>query len=249
MKKGAENLATSENPDWKNIGEKIQEAFKEIGDWIKTWGLLVLGIILCLSGIGIPLGIVLMKKGAENLDTAKDPTWTGMLDKIKEAWKAIKEYWNTNIAKYFTAEWWGNLAKTAINGLLKWFINGINSLIDKLNSFGFTLPAVLGGGRVGFNISKLSVPQLAKGAVLPPNHPFLAVVGDQKKGTNIEAPADLIKQMAMEAIIEAGGMGGGQTVREEHYYLDETELMSVIYRLVKGGERLNGSSLVTGGAY
>jgi hypothetical protein len=55
--------------------------------------------------------------------------------------------------------------------------------------------------------------------------------------------------MAMEAIVEAGGIGGSQTVREEHYYLDETELMSVIYRLVKGGERLNDSSLVTGGAY
>lgn len=247
MKKGAENLASSENPDWKTTGEKIQETFNEIGDWIKTWGLLVLGIILCLSGIGIPLGIALIKKGAENLTTAKDPTWNAMLDKIKETWKAIKNYWNTNIAKYFTAEWWGNLAKTAVNGLLKWFINGLNRLIDKLNSFGFTLPEVLGGKRVGFNISRLTIPQLAQGAVLPANQPFLAVVGDQKQGTNIEAPANLIKQMAMEAIQETG-FTGGQTVREEHYYLDETELMSIIYRLVRGGERLNGENLVVGGA-
>lgn len=248
MKKGAENLASSENPDWKTTGEKIQETFNEIGDWIKTWGLLVLGIILCLSGIGIPLGIALIKKGAENLATAKDPTWNAMLDKIKEAWKAIKNYWNTNIAKYFTSEWWGNLAKTAVNGLLRWFINGLNQLITKINSFGFTLPDVLGGKKIGFSIPKLSIPQLAKGAILPANQPFLAVVGDQKQGTNIEAPANLIKQMAMEAIQESG-FTGGQTVREEHYYLGETELMSIIYRLARGGERLNGENLVVGGAY
>jgi hypothetical protein len=38
-------------------------------------------------------------------------------------------------------------------------------------------------------------------------------------------------------------------VREEHYYLSETELMSIIYKLVKGGERIQGTSLVNGGGY
>ena len=90
------------------------------------------------------------------------------------------------------------------------------------------------------------IPRLARGAVLPPNKPFMAIVGDQKHGTNIEAPADLIKQMAKEAIAESGY--NGQPTREEHYYLNETQLMSVVYKLVKGGERLNGNSLL-GGAY
>ena len=49
-----------------------------------------------------------------------------------------------------------------------------------------------------------TLPALAKGAVLPPNKPFLALVGDQKHGTNIEAPADLIKQMVNEALLENG---------------------------------------------
>ena len=56
------------------------------------------------------------------------------------------------------------------------------------------------------------IPQLATGAVLPANNPFLAVVGDQTRGTNIEAPADLIKQMAKEAIEEAGGGAGNINV-------------------------------------
>jgi hypothetical protein len=36
------------------------------------------------------------------------------------------------------------------------------------------------------------------------------------------------------------------TTKEEHYYLDKTELMSIVYKLVKGGERLAGESLVKG---
>ena len=52
-------------------------------------------------------------------------------------------------------------------------------------------------------MSKVSAPQipyLAQGAVLPANRPFLAVVGDQKHGTNIEAPLDTIKQALAEVL-------------------------------------------------
>jgi hypothetical protein len=180
IKEGAKKLSESEDPKWQTIGDKIQEVFDKILNWLKTWGLLVLGVILCFTGVGIPLGLGLMKKGAANLSASESPLWDTMLEKIKSTWGKIKEYWKNNCAKYFTAEWWGNLAKNAVNGLLRWFVNGINKLIEKLNSFGFTLPEVLGGKRVGFNIQKLQIPQLAKGAVLPANHPFLAVVGDQK---------------------------------------------------------------------
>ena len=42
---------------------------------------------------------------------------------------------------------------------------------------------------------------LAQGAVIPANHEFLAVLGDQKQGTNIEAPEELIRKIVRE---EAG---------------------------------------------
>lgn len=51
-------------------------------------------------------------------------------------------------------------------------------------------------------IAGRSIPALAAGAVIPPNREFLAVLGDQRSGTNIEAPADLIRQIVRE---EAGG--------------------------------------------
>jgi hypothetical protein len=48
------------------------------------------------------------------------------------------------------------------------------------------------------------VPQLAKGAVLPANKPFLAMVGDQRNGTNIEAPLETIKQALSEVMMQQG---------------------------------------------
>lgn len=48
------------------------------------------------------------------------------------------------------------------------------------------------------------VPYLAQGAVIPPNSPFLAMLGDQRRGTNIEAPLDTIKQAFIEALNENG---------------------------------------------
>lgn len=54
------------------------------------------------------------------------------------------------------------------------------------------------GGHSGhsgsFAAPKLGIPKLAQGSVLPPNNPFLALVGDQKRGTNVEAPLSTIQQ-------------------------------------------------------
>lgn len=57
------------------------------------------------------------------------------------------------------------------------------------------------------NLSYGGVPALAEGAVLPPNKPFLAMVGDQRHGTNIEAPMNTIKQGVREVINERGAGG------------------------------------------
>lgn len=50
-----------------------------------------------------------------------------------------------------------------------------------------------------------TIPKLAKGAVIPPNREFAAILGDQKNGTNLEAPESLIRQIVRE---ESGGAGG-----------------------------------------
>lgn len=51
-------------------------------------------------------------------------------------------------------------------------------------------------------LSSMEIPRLATGAVIPANKEFLAVLGDQKHGTNIEAPLDTIKQAQKESLLE-----------------------------------------------
>ena len=43
------------------------------------------------------------------------------------------------------------------------------------------------------NLSNINIPRLAQGAVIPPNQEFLAVLGDQSNGTNVEAPLSTIQ--------------------------------------------------------
>ena len=60
-----------------------------------------------------------------------------------------------------------------------------------------------GGKELNLGLSKLStvsLPRLAQGAVIPPNKEFMAVLGDQSHGTNIEAPLDTIKQAMAEVL-------------------------------------------------
>ena len=74
----------------------------------------------------------------------------------------------------------------------------------------------------------------------------MAILGDQKRGVNIETPLQTMIDAFNTAL---DNRNTGEVIKEEHYNLNETELMTIIYRLVKGGERIKGSSLISGGAY
>ena len=89
-------------------------------------------------------------------------------------------------------------------------------------------------GRI--NVPQIPLPKLATGAVIPPNREFLAVLGDQKQGTNIEAPAELIRQMVIEGLRSAGGQG---QVIENVLMLDG----EVIYKNQKEIARQHGVNL------
>ena len=121
----------------------------------------------------------------------------------------------------------GNALRNTMNTILSAigsFVNGgigmVNGLIGAFNSFELDIPDALAdaiteitGGRIDLSsgtisfpdlptIPNVSIPQLAKGAVLPPNKPFAAVVGDQKQGTNVEAPLETIKLAVAEEMSE-----------------------------------------------
>ena len=104
----------------------------------------------------------------------------------------------------------------AINGIISMFEKMINWIVDGLNKISFDIPDWLGGGRFGMNIpratlGRVSIPRLAQGAVIPPNREFLAVLGDQKQGTNIEAPLQTIVDAFNIALQGNANYGGGNT--------------------------------------
>lgn len=144
--------------------------------------------------------------------------WDNIVNAFKNAGAWFEEHVTDPIGKAFEAV--GNTIKGILNGVIsaiEWLINkvidGINWLISQLNKLSIDVPEgvpIFGGTKFGFNIPSLgavSLPRLANGAVIPPNQQFAAVLGDQRSGKNLEAPANLIRQMVAEGIQMAGGVG------------------------------------------
>lgn len=83
------------------------------------------------------------------------------------------------------------------------------------------------------------IPALARGAVIPPNREFLAVLGDQKSGTNIETPLPTMIQAFKQALAESGYGGRNEAV----LVLDRDVLGRVVYKLNKAESNRVGVSL------
>lgn len=235
---GALAVGTVVAVNWDSIKTMLQG---KLGKALAIVGVvaIILGILCCVSGFW-GLGIGFIVAGCLAVGSVVAVNWDTILAKIKDLWARIKAWWNTSVAKYFTAEYWAQKGTNMVNGLIRRIVEGLNRLIDKLNTFGFNLPDVLGGKRVGFNISRLNVPQLAKGAVLPPNKPFLAMVGDQKSGTNIEAPLDTIVKAVKIAF---GGSNGFSGRIEVPVYLGNRQIALA----VREAENEMGTETVVGG--
>lgn len=138
-------------------------------------------------------GIVTVLRGIiEFITGVFSGDWQKAWEGIKKVFKGI---WDTLVAIVKTPI---NVIIGLINGLIDGVCSGINTVIKALNNLSFDVPdwvPVLGGKKFGFDLKTIKAPQipkLATGAVIPPNREFLAVLGDQKRGTNIEAPLDTI---------------------------------------------------------
>lgn len=205
---GSAGLATAIVPNWNTVQEKLQGPLGGIMALIGGF-LVVLGLILLFTGAGIPLGIGLIVAGGASLAAAIAPNWNFITEKVKGVWQSIKDFWNAKIAPIFTAAWWANLGKKIMNGLISgveaginWVLGGIGDLVNGITGILNKIPGV-NIGRV--NWGNVHIPRLAQGAVIPANREFLAVLGDQKRGTNIEAPADLIRQIVREEVGKTSG--------------------------------------------
>lgn len=204
---GAAGLTGTIAARWDSLSAPIKTVLTSILAIISGAGL-VLGVLLCLTGAGIGLGLALIFAG---------------LAGTKNAWK-LDDNPVTRFVKNMV---------NGIIGLINVVIEAMNDLFD-LKFEGLYIAGVEvipAFNKKLFNIQP--IPMLAKGAVIPPNAPFAAILGDQKHGTNIEAPLETIQQ-AVALVMEDQFAGMMRGFEETVAIL--RELLEAVYGIQIGDE-------------
>lgn len=178
--------------------------------------------------------------------------WLEIFSNIGEAISAIMK----EAMSWFTKEKWIEAGKNLYNGLaenINKAIDGMQSLVNTVIDFfneiieGYNSIAeeVPGMGTIDeidrVNFSKYKVPKLAQGAVIPPNKEFMAILGDQKQGVNIETPLSTM----IEAFKQAQSQQTGELVADITLDIDGEKLYNQQQRI----QLRRGTRLVTGGAF
>lgn len=167
-----------------------------------------------------------------------------LYEMIKEWNKDIKKWWNEDVKPWFAEKNWTfdgikeGLSKAwenaieAVKGVWNNFADWLNdALTINLEPISILGKTVFGGGE--FKLAK--VPHLASGAVIPPNAPFLAMLGDQRNGTNIEAPLSTIEEALTNVL---NRRGDGDIVVQ----IDGREVFRAVRRQNKDFKTRTGSS-------
>ena len=183
---------------WNTLKKLASSAFEKIGDVISgIWetiqdvtGDIWNGIQDTISGI------------VESISDKVSSVFEGMRDAVSGIFESlvglVKSPLNTII--------------DFLNRLIGAAQNAWNTIADFL-SFSIDIPwpisELTGWGSFSLSVPRIdgnfSLPYLASGAVIPPNSPFMAVLGDQNRGTNIEAPLETIKQAVRDVVGENSG--------------------------------------------
>lgn len=224
-------LSESATRTLSNLKEKIANVWNIIKTSTSTtWN----AIKKTLSGLWNSL-----KSTASTVFDAIKTKVTGVWDKIKDktsrTWESVTTFISTKVEAIKTAitdkfnaardavrsafEGIVNFIKAPINQAISIVNNAVGMInnaiggIESAFSFGpWTVPTPFGSKTIGFHATFPrigTIPYLASGAVIPPRSEFLAVLGDQKKGNNLEAPESLLRQIVRE---ESGkGQGDGNT--------------------------------------
>lgn len=209
--------------DWfvNTFGPPIAAAFQAVIDILgKVMGVIADTASWILEQLGLVIDFIV------NIFTGD---WNSAWDSISEAFSNI---WDGFV----------QMIKGALNtaiSLVNKFINWINEhLVIKIPKVTIPFLGTFGGQEIR-PITIPNIPYLAQGAVIPPNREFLAVLGDQKQGTNIETPLSTMVQAFKTALSEMG-YGGQQTVILQ---LDREQLGKVVYELNKAETRRIGVNL------
>ncbi len=241
----------------KNIDEWLMENVVNpfIDGFCEAFGIHSPSTVMAEFGVFIMKGLI---NGIESLVIDLTLSVNKIKDSVVKIFKEVKEsvigIWDEIVKGIKTAV---NGIIGVINGMISGIVSGINNMISALNKLQFDVPdwvPEIGGQKFGLNISKVSAPQipyLATGAVIPPNAPFMAMLGDQTHGRNLEAPEDLIRQIVRE---EAGIntqmldvllqiARSNQVIAEKELIIGDREIAKANLR----GQSSMGFSLITEG--
>ena len=141
---------------------------------------------------------------------------------------------------------------TKLGDAISFVLNLISKIGSGIGSGISSLVGALGGGLSAFSMDSptaayaLDIPALANGAVIGPNSEFLALLGDQKSGVNVETPLSTMID-AFNAALDARG-GTGNSSQPIELYIDGAKFARITGPYNSGETRRRGVSLVTGGA-
>jgi phage-related protein len=200
---------------WKTIKTTVLNVIDALKKGFESWVFIIQQVWGRIKSVLSPVAEWIGDKFTTAVDNVKN-AFSGVVDFFKGIWKGIKgafskvtDWFKTTfqtawegVKKVFTTggkvfegmkEGILSVFKTVVNGL----IGGINNVIkvpfEGINKALKAIKNVKIGPAKPFKglISLIDVPEipkLAKGGVIEPNNPFLAMLGDQKRGMNIETP-------------------------------------------------------------
>lgn len=173
---GVRAIKSDEALDWEKMKNEIQATMETVKMYLLNAGAIVVGILLCVTGVSLPLGLALILSGIKAFKTGETINSDLILNTVKDTWARIKAFWNAHIGYVFKKEWWSRKfdcikqgMKDALNGVIGIVERTINNIVSKLNSFSIKIPnwvPTYGGSSLGFNIPYAHLPRLAKGGIV-----------------------------------------------------------------------------------
>lgn len=202
--------------------DKIKEMAGKVWDWVSNkTRRFVEDIGNKLRGLATKMTTIWgsIKASAHQKWNAIWSTVSGFVERIKNA--IVDKFTSAKNTVVGVFNGMGDAIRSVLNNIISVVngaiskVNGVVSAIESAFSFGpWKVPTPFGSKTIGFRATfprVPTIPYLAKGAVIPPRSEFLAVLGDQKQGNNIETPEALLRKIVREET--AGRQTGGGSYR------------------------------------
>lgn len=200
-------IKTSISTAWENVKSKTSEIWEGIKEFV--------------SGLW------------DTVKTNAETIFNGIKDSIVGAWNTLKEE---------TSKIWNGIKDvikgvidsiiTGVEGMVNRVIDGINAMIDAVNSVASKLPGVSDEAIKPLNhVSLPRVPWLAQGGFVRANTPQLAMIGDNRHHGEIVAPEDKMQEMVDRAVALASQQNNSSM--SEYYLGMMVELLRNIIDLIE----------------